>query len=260
MPLAPIFPVILCGGSGSRLWPLSRRSYPKQFLSLNFTDNKSLLQKTQLRTRGIKNIQEPIMICNEEHRFIVAEQMREINVKPSSIILEPFGRNTGPAITVAALKALEIHSDPDILVLSSDHQIADEEIFLDVIQRALQYSQEGKLVTFGVIPSSPEVGYGYIKATTPLNKGVHGSNVDSFIEKPNKEKAQELIKDNHGPMNSVSKDDALVWAGAPDVKHLSKLEPSLRREVLAKKRKAENSSKKADRNISKQIKRKYEEE
>ena len=202
MPLAPIFPVILCGGSGSRLWPLSRRSYPKQFLSLNFTDNKSLLQKTQLRTRGIRNIKEPIMICNEEHRFIVAEQMREINVKPSSIILEPFGRNTAPAITVAALKALEIHSDPDILVLSSDHQIADEEIFLDVIQRALQYSQEGKLVTFGVIPSSPEVGYGYIKSKTPLNKGVHGSNVDSFIEKPNKEKAKELIKDNRFTWNS----------------------------------------------------------
>ena len=104
MTVQAILPVILCGGSGSRLWPLSRQSYPKQFLTLNLTNNKSLLQRTQLRTRKIKNIESPILICNEEHRFIAAEQLRENKVKPSSIILEPFGRNTAPAITIAALK------------------------------------------------------------------------------------------------------------------------------------------------------------
>ena len=101
-----IGPVLLCGGSGKRLWPYSRQSFPKQFLTLNFTDKKSLLQKTQLRTSKINYVEDPILICNEEHRFIVAEQMREINVIPKSIILEPFGRNTAPAITIAALKAL----------------------------------------------------------------------------------------------------------------------------------------------------------
>ena len=122
-----ILPVILCGGSGSRLWPLSRQSFPKQFLTLNLTNNKSLLQRTQIRTRKLKNIENPILICNEEHRFIAAEQMREIKVKPSSIILEPFGRNTAPAITIAALKALENFNDAHLLILSSDHQIENED-------------------------------------------------------------------------------------------------------------------------------------
>ena len=117
-----IIPIIMCGGSGTRLWPLSRQSFPKQFLTL-IDNKKSLLQNTQLRLEDIKNINPPILICNEEHRFIVAEQMRDINVKPFSILLEPFGRNTAPAITIAALKALESKndSDPILLVLSSDH-------------------------------------------------------------------------------------------------------------------------------------------
>ena len=102
-----IFPVILCGGSGSRLWPLSRQSYPKQFLTIHSNKSESLLQQTQKRILDLENLKSPIIICNEEHRFIVAEQMREIDVKPNSIILEPFGRNTCPAITLAALEALE---------------------------------------------------------------------------------------------------------------------------------------------------------
>ncbi len=102
-----IIPVIMCGGTGSRLWPLSRKSFPKQFLSLN-NNNNSLLQNTQIRLQSLKNLSNPILVCNEEHRFIVAEQMREINIEPFSILLEPFGRNTAPAITIAALKALEL--------------------------------------------------------------------------------------------------------------------------------------------------------
>ena len=198
-----ILPVILCGGSGSRLWPLSRQSFPKQFLTLNLTNNKSLLQRTQIRTRKLKNIESPILICNEEHRFIAAEQMREIKVKPSSIILEPFGRNTAPAITIAALKALEKFKDPHLLILSSDHQIENEEEFIKVVEKSLYYSKKGKLVTYGIIPTSPEVGYGYIKASEPLdNLEIKGSKVDKFIEKPDKETAEILIKDNRFTWNS----------------------------------------------------------
>ena len=124
-----LFPIILSGGFGSRLWPLSRKSFPKQFLSLDTSSKKSLLQKTQERISTIENICNPIIICNEEHRFIVAEQMREINIKPNSILLEPFGRNTAPAIALGALKSLEFNKDPYLLVLSSDHEIKNEDSF-----------------------------------------------------------------------------------------------------------------------------------
>ena len=203
MPLKTIFPVILCGGSGSRLWPLSRQSFPKQFLTLNFTNQKSLLQRTQKRIKKLRNIENPILICNEEHRFIVAEQMREINVKPNAIILEPFGRNTAPAITLAALKTLEISKDPHLLILSSDHQIDDENEFLKVVERGLEYSEKDKLVTFGIVPTSPEIGYGYIKAVHSLDPiNINGSKVDKFIEKPDKRTAEILIKDDRFTWNS----------------------------------------------------------
>lgn len=203
MNLDVILPVILCGGSGSRLWPLSRQSFPKQFLTLNISNNKSLLQRTQIRTRNLKNIESPILICNEEHRFIAAEQMREIEVKPSCIILEPFGRNTAPAVTIAALKALEKFNDAHLLILSSDHQIENEAQFVEVVEKSLQYSESGKLVTYGIIPTSPEVGYGYIKAEDPLDElKLRGSKVDSFIEKPDKKTAEILIKDNRFSWNS----------------------------------------------------------
>ena len=121
-----ICPIILCGGSGTRLWPLSRSSFPKQFLTLSNEDNKSLLQKTLIRISGLKNLDKPILICNEEHRFIVAEQLREINIVPKLIILEPFGRNTAPAITIAALQLLKENFDPHLIVLSSDHEIKEK--------------------------------------------------------------------------------------------------------------------------------------
>ena len=112
----------------------------------------------------------PILICNEDHRFIVAEQMREIGVKPNSIILEPFGRNTAPSIAIAAIKALEIYDDPNLLILSSDHQIDNLEKFSEVIEKGLKYSKNNSLVTFGILPTSPEIGYGYIKSEKALNK------------------------------------------------------------------------------------------
>ena len=121
-----ILPIILCGGSGSRLWPLSRESFPKQFISLEQDSNKSLLQKTCERIKNLENLDNPIFICNEEHRFIVAEQMREINITPRSILLEPEGKNTAPAIALGALKALEINENSIILALSSDHLIKNK--------------------------------------------------------------------------------------------------------------------------------------
>ena len=198
-----ILPVILCGGEGTRLWPLSRRSFPKQFLSINNLNNKSLLQNTHERLKGIKDLIQPILICNSKHRFIVAEQMREINVNPKSIILEPFGRNTAPAILLAALKSLETEKNPHLLILSSDHQIKNEKKFRNMIEIGKNFSSKDKLVTFGVVPTSPETGYGYIKSSKPFDlKNLEGINISEFVEKPNITKAKEFIKDKSFTWNS----------------------------------------------------------
>ena len=198
-----ILPVILCGGTGSRLWPLSRKSFPKQFLPINTSDNKSLLQNTYQRLIGLKNLSEPVLVCSEEHRFIVAEQMREINVKPKSIILEPFGKNTAPAVIFAALKCLEIENDPNLLILSSDHQINHASKFREVIEFGKKYVDQKKLVTFGIVPKSPETGYGYIKSEEPFDlKNLKGMGISQFIEKPNLENAKKFIKDSSFTWNS----------------------------------------------------------
>ncbi len=197
-----IFPLILCGGSGSRLWPLSRESYPKQFLSIKKENKYTLLQQTIKRILPLKNLKKPILVCNEEHRFIVAEQMREINIEDFIILLEPFGRNTAPAITIAALKSLELEEDPTLLVLSSDHEIKNIEKFLTVIEMGLEFTEKNKLVTFGIVPKTPEVGYGYIKAKKPFGKNIEGLHIESFIEKPDKETAKKLIQDSRYTWNS----------------------------------------------------------
>ena len=199
-----ILPVIMCGGTGSRLWPLSRKSFPKQFLSLD--DKKySLLQNTQLRLQKLKNLNSPILICNEEHRFIVAEQMREIEITPFSILLEPFGRNTAPTITLAALKALELkeNEDPIILVLSSDHIIKKTDNFIKAIKAGVGYAKQDRLVTFGVIPRSPHTGYGYIKSQNPFDlEKISGEKIVEFTEKPNAELAEKFILDKRFSWNS----------------------------------------------------------
>ena len=198
-----IIPIILCGGSGSRLWPLSRESYPKQYLKLSKSDKRSLLQKTYGRVSTIKDISNPIIICNEEHRFIVAEQMREIKISPKSILLEPFGRNTAPAIMTSALASLEKEEDPILLVLSADHEIKDIKEFHSVINVGIKYAIEDKLVIFGVVPTSPETGYGYIKSEEKFNKEIiKGIKVEKFIEKPDLMTAKKLIKDKHFTWNS----------------------------------------------------------
>ena len=198
-----VIPVILCGGSGTRLWPLSRESFPKQYLSLSVSNHKSLLQTTIDRLNGLRNLLNPILICNEEHRFIVAEQMREIEINPLSILLEPFGRNTAPAITLSALKALEKDNDPILLVLSSDHEIKDKEKFLKVINKGLKYAENGELVTFGVIPTSPHTGYGYIKAESPFLDGeIIGKKIKRFTEKPDYKTALNFLEDKSFTWNS----------------------------------------------------------
>ena len=220
-----IIPVILCGGSGSRLWPLSRESYPKQFLSLKKEEKFTLLQNTIKRISTLKNIKRPILVCNEEHRFIVAEQMREININNFIILLEPFSRNTAPAITLAALKSLEIEEDPTLLVLSSDHEIKQKEKFLNVINLGLKFTEINKLVTFGIIPTSPEIGYGYIKAKKPFGEKTDGFDIESFIEKPDKETAQRLIKDNRFTWNS----GMFMFKAKEIIKEIEKYSPQILR-------------------------------
>ena len=198
-----IIPLILCGGTGTRLWPLSRQSYPKQFLNLTGDNNKSLLQQTQERINDLENIENPIIITNEEHRFLVAEQMRQIGILPKAIILEPEGKNTAPAITLGALKALEKDENSLLLILSADHMIKDNNIFTKVLKKGFYYALNDNLVTFGIVPNGPETGYGYIESELVLdNKNIKGSKIKKFIEKPDKEIAKKLIKSSRYTWNS----------------------------------------------------------
>lgn len=198
-----IIPIILCGGSGSRLWPLSRQSFPKQYLNVHPNNDYSFLQITLKRIMQITDLENPIIICNEEHRFIAAEQLRQIGIDAKSIILEPFGRNTCPAVALAALKSQEHGKDYILLILPSDHLIKDEKIFLETIEKAKHYALSNKLVTFGVSPDSPETGYGYIKSIRPfLEDQEDGIKIEKFIEKPNLSTAKKFIKDRSYNWNS----------------------------------------------------------
>jgi mannose-1-phosphate guanylyltransferase/mannose-6-phosphate isomerase len=181
-----MIPVILSGGSGSRLWPLSREAYPKQFLPL--AGNDTMLQATWRRVEAIAS-SPPIVVANEEHRFMVAEQLREIGCTPTAVILEPVARNTAPAIAVAALKALRDGDDPLLLVLPSDHVITDAEAFRRAVDEAVSAAEAGQLVTFGIVPTGPETGYGYIRAAG--GQGVRP--VDRFVEKPDAALAREYV-------------------------------------------------------------------
>ena len=184
-----IIPIIMAGGSGTRLWPLSRSLYPKQFLSL--INENSLLQETLKRLDGL-NCLPPVIVSNNEHRFIVAEQLRQFGVDDFQIILEPVGRNTAPAIALAALKSLELHGDHHMLVLAADHAIQDIEAFHAAVLAAEQESVDNKLVTFGIVPTKPETGYGYIKKGEQVKNSVF--KVNSFVEKPDLETAKNYLE------------------------------------------------------------------
>ena len=174
-----MIPVMLSGGSGTRLWPLSREAYPKQFLSL--VDAVSMLQATWQRVAALASAP-PLVVANEGHRFMVAEQLRQVGCVPTAILLEPVGRNTAPAIAVAALQATCDGQDPLLLVLPSDHVIADAEAFRLAVQAAAPAAQAGRLLTFGIVPTAPETGYGYIRAGSALPDGTRA--VAQFVEKP----------------------------------------------------------------------------
>lgn len=198
-----ICPVILSGGSGSRLWPLSREYYPKQLLAL--TSERTLLQETAHRLDGIDNVLSPIIVCNEEHRFLVAEQLRQVRVSPSSIILEPVGRNTAPALTLAAMSLLDKDMDPIMLVMPADHIISDIEAFQAIVKDGASLAAKDRLVTFGIVPESPATGYGYIK------KG-EGTDIVAFVEKPGEEAAIAYLESGDYLWNSgVFMIKASVW-------------------------------------------------
>lgn len=184
-----ILPVILSGGSGTRLWPLSRSGYPKQFLAL--TSAYSLFQDTLKRLAGLHNALAPLVVCNDEHRFLIAEQAQAIRCGLSHILLEPTAKNTAPAIALAAIKAQESGEDPLLLVLPSDHIFADPAAFHATVQQAAEVAADGYLVTFGIVPDRPETGYGYIQAGEALAIGGHA--VKRFVEKPNRETAQSYL-------------------------------------------------------------------
>ena len=192
-----LYPVIMAGGSGSRLWPLSRQLNPKQFLPLADAQ-LSMLQATIQRLQGLK-VAQPRLICNEQHRFLAAEQLRQMGLEQANILLEPVGRNTAPAIALAALQVAGQVDDPILLVLAADHLIQDVAAFHASIQRAIPLAETGKLVTFGIVPSHAETGYGYIEQGAAVGNGFA---VSRFVEKPDQATAEQYLASGRYLWNS----------------------------------------------------------
>ncbi|AWH31895.1 mannose-1-phosphate guanylyltransferase/mannose-6-phosphate isomerase [Stenotrophomonas sp. SAU14A_NAIMI4_8] len=214
--MTPIVPVILSGGSGTRLWPLSREAYPKQFLPLVGDD--TMLQATWKRVASIAGAA-PIVVANQEHRFMAAEQLRECKVLPQALILEPVGRNTAPAIAIAALQALAGGNDALLLVLPSDHVVRNETAFHAAVKEAAIAAEAGKLVTFGIVPTAPETGYGYIKAAA--GEGVRA--VDRFVEKPDLATAEQYVASGEYFWNS----GMFLFKASRYLKELEALQPAI---------------------------------
>jgi mannose-1-phosphate guanylyltransferase len=191
-----MIPVIMSGGSGTRLWPLSRKHKPKQFLAL-FGDN-TMFQETLECLTGLDYLELPIIICNNDHRFMVAEQLQQIAVTEPTIILEPFGKNTAPALAIAALQAMTSGNDPILLVLAADHVINDISAFHQAIALAKVEAEKGLLVTFGIVPTSPDTGYGYIQADEKNTV----SKIRAFVEKPDLDTAINYVASGNYYWNS----------------------------------------------------------
>ena len=208
--------VIMAGGSGSRLWPLSRSLYPKQFLSLS--GKQTMLQTTAQRVANISD-EAPLVICNEEHRFIVAEQMRAMNTR-ADILLEPVGRNTAPAIALAALQSMSSDDDPLLLVLAADHVINDTELFQAQVLNAMPLAEAGQLVTFGIVATGPETGYGYIRRG---DKKGEGFSVAEFVEKPTLERAQNYVDSGEYYWNS----GMFLFRASRYIEELAKFRPDI---------------------------------
>jgi mannose-1-phosphate guanylyltransferase/mannose-6-phosphate isomerase len=197
---ATLYPVILSGGSGTRLWPLSRQALPKQLLPL--ASRHSMLQETVLRLTGLPDLAAPLMICNDEHRFMIAEQLREIDVAPLAIVLEPVGRNTAPAVAVAALKLQQLDENALMLVLPADHLISDLAAFHRAVQIAASAARNGRLATFGIVAGSPETGYGYIRRGDRLADVEGAYAVAAFVEKPDQATAVSYLASGDHYWNS----------------------------------------------------------
>jgi len=193
-------PVILSGGAGTRLWPLSRRAYPKQLLPLIEAD--SMLQATARRVHGGERFAAPLIVCNDEHRFVIAEQLRSIGIEPRDILLEPLARNTAPAIAAAALHVAASDPEAMLLVLPSDHRIGDVAAFHAAVDSARAAAGDGALVTFGIRPGHAETGYGYIRRGAPLAGHADCFEVAAFVEKPTPEKAEAFLRDGGYDWNS----------------------------------------------------------
>jgi len=199
-----LIPVILSGGAGTRLWPLSRELYPKQLLPL--VGKGTMLQETLARVSGMENVGPPIVICNEQHRFLVAEQLREAGSKPQAIVLEPIGRNTAPAVGIAAMAAVADlpagqpkSADPILLILPADHVIQNVKAFREAVTIGMQAAAQGSLVTFGVVPTKPETGYGYIRRADGLGPAYP---IAQFVEKPDLATAQRYVESKEYFWNS----------------------------------------------------------
>jgi mannose-1-phosphate guanylyltransferase/mannose-6-phosphate isomerase len=215
-----LIPVILSGGVGSRLWPLSREHYPKQLLPL--VGNNTLLQNTVMRLEPLADKLAPLMICNETHRFLVAEQLRSIGISPTRIILEPVGRNTAPAVAVAALIALTLEPEAVLLVLPADHIIANAAAFCEAVTAGLPLAQANYLVTFGIVPNRPETGYGYINAVDAIEE-TKALSVKRFVEKPDIETAQQYISSGKYYWNS----GMFLFKASQYLKELEQFEPDI---------------------------------
>ena len=192
-PTNPLLPVVLCGGSGTRLWPLSRETCPKQFLAL--TGTRTMLQETALRLQGLGQIPvatAPVLVCNTEHRFLVASQLMEAGIRGARIVLEPKGRNTAPALTLAALQARADGGDPVLLAMPADHVIANVPAFHNAIARAFPIASQGAMATFGIVADKPETGYGYIECGEAI-AGADAHHIASFAEKPDAAHAQRYL-------------------------------------------------------------------
>ena len=211
-----IQPVILSGGSGTRLWPLSREKYPKQLLPLIGTD--SLLQATARRVDGIEGatLAAPMVVCNEEYRFVIAEQLRVMG-KPGTVLLEPSGRNTAPALTLAAHAAIQGGADPVLLVMPADHVILDIRAFQEAVGQGARLAQQGAVVTFGITPDTPETGYGYIQSGAPYGTE-YAKRISRFVEKPDLKTAQSYLDEGTYSWNSgLFMMKASVWLAAVSV-------------------------------------------
>ncbi|QHJ00148.1 mannose-1-phosphate guanylyltransferase/mannose-6-phosphate isomerase [Xylophilus rhododendri] len=194
-----MIPVILSGGSGTRLWPLSRSAYPKQFLGV--TEERTLFQLTLARLEGLPDVQPPLIVGNENHRFILGEQLHALGIKPHAILLEPVGRNTAPAIAAAAAAAMADGADPLLLILAADHVIGDTQAFQQAVRIGIPAAESGAIVTFGIVPTSPETGYGYIQVAERLS-GDHAIPATAFVEKPDLATAQKYLADGRHLWNS----------------------------------------------------------